>query len=67
MSKSKTNDIFGLFNKGLNTLLKVRRELRASRSEARAIKRETRAEENHERKQQTYFGRPLPKENSSGE
>ena len=47
-----------LFNLGLNTLLKVRRELRASRNEERAEKREQRADAVHTKK---YFGRTIQK------
>lgn len=57
MPKNQANTLFNIFNKGLSTLLKVRRELRASRSEQRADKREIRAEENHEIKSHKYFGR----------
>lgn len=64
MPKSKAENLFNVFSKGLNTILKVRRELRASRSEVRADKREIRAEENHENKTLRYFGRPIENHNS---
>ena len=63
---NKANNLFTLFERGLNTVLKVRRELRSSRNEARADRREERAEQNHWRKQQrSYFGREMPPPNST--